>query len=57
MSCLEHPLVSPSIVSIDLDGPYKWKINSSKQMLGQKHHHTYFLDAEKTTICNFWWLW
>jgi len=47
------PIGEPSIVSVDLDGPYKWKINSSKQMLRQKHHHTYFLDAKKQQFVTF----
>ena len=47
------PIGEPSIVSIDLDGPFKWNINSSKQMHEQKHHHTYFFDTEKQQFVTF----
>ena len=47
------PTGEPSIVSIDLDGPYKWVINSSKQLLRQKHHHTYFLNTKKQQFVTF----
>jgi two-component SAPR family response regulator len=47
------PIGEPSIVSIDLDGPFIWKRNSSKQMNEQKHHYTYFLDTEKQQFVTF----
>ena len=47
------PIGEPSIVSIDLDGPYKWKINTSKKIHGQKHHNTNFFDTKKQRFVTF----